>query len=163
MKSGADTGIKAALSGAVKVGAEKGLIRLIPKGTPVAAITTAVHIGVENVKIASKVASGELTPLQGMDRAAQTTISAVAGIAASAKGATVGAAIGTALGPVGTVVGGLVGGIVGYAAGSAVGDAAYKGVKKLASHAAKAVKSTVSAVKAVGSRIFGKAKALLGV
>ncbi len=52
---------------------------------------------------------------------------------------------------------------MGYAAGSAVGDAAYKGVKKLASHAAKAVKSTVLAVKEVGSRTFGKAKALFGV
>lgn len=58
--SGADFGIKAA-AGALKVGVEKGIVKVIPKGTPAGIIANIAYVGIENAKIACKVATGELT------------------------------------------------------------------------------------------------------
>ena len=124
--SGADFGVKAAVSGAVKVGVEKGFIKMIPKGTPAATIANIVHVGVENVKVIGRMAKGELSAEEGFDRMEQVTVSAVAGIATSAKGMAIGAEIGTVFGPIGMAVGGFVGGTVGYMAGSSVGESVVK-------------------------------------
>lgn len=131
LKSGADFGVKAALSGALKVGAEKGLVTVIPKGTPAGIIANIVHVGIENAKILGKVVNGEYTLKEGKEQMEQVTVSTVAGISASAKGAAIGAAIGTVLGPVGTAVGGFVGSTVGYMAGSAFGTAVVKAGQKV--------------------------------
>lgn len=141
--SGADFGVKAAAAGALKVGVEKGVIGAIPKGTPAATIANIVHVGIENVKIVGKMATGELTLKEGLEKMEQTTVSTVAGIAASTKGAAIGATVGSVLGPVGSAVGGFVGGTVGYMAGSKVGETVVKGVQKLREKARK-VMATVS-------------------
>lgn len=130
-KSGADFGIKAAAAGALKAGAEKGIVTIIPKGTPAATIANVVHVAVEDIKVLGKVVTGELTFAEGIDQLEQTTVSTVAGIAASAKGAAIGASVGSVLGPIGTAVGGFVGGAIGYMAGSKVGEVATKGVQKI--------------------------------
>ncbi|MBQ8786957.1 MAG: hypothetical protein IJZ61_04910 [Oscillospiraceae bacterium] len=151
--SGADFGVKAATAGALKVGAEKGVIRFIPKGTPAATIANIAFVAIENVKILGKVATGKLTIKEGLEKMGQTTVSVTAGLAASAKGAAVGAAVGTVFGPVGTAVGGFVGGAVGYMAGSKVGEAVYNGAKKVAGKVVEAVKSVASNVKATASKV----------
>ena len=58
--SGADFGIKVATAGAIKVGVEKGVISVIPKGTPAGTIASIAHVGIENVKIIGKMATGNL-------------------------------------------------------------------------------------------------------
>lgn len=141
LTSGADFGIKAALAGALKVGAEKEIIKAIPKGTPAATIANTVHISIENVKIVRKMATGELTVKEGFEKMEQTTVATVAGIAASAKGYTIGAAIGTVCGPAGVAVGGFVGGTIGYMAGSKVGETVVKGVQTICKKAKEVVKS----------------------
>ncbi|MCC5911429.1 MAG: hypothetical protein JJT76_13420 [Clostridiaceae bacterium] len=145
--SGADFGVKAAAAGAVKVGAEKGFISSIPKGTPAGTITSIAHVAIENVKVIGKMASGELTLTEGIDKMEQVTVSTVAGISTSAKGAAIGAKIGTVLGPVGTAVGGFVGGTVGYMAGSKVGEKVVKGVQKVREITKKVAKSIGNTVK----------------
>lgn len=129
--SGADFGIKAAAAGALKVGAEKGIIHMIPKGTPAGTIANIAHVAVENVKVMGKMATGELTFKEGMEKMEQTTVATVAGIAASTKGAAIGATIGTVFGPVGTAVGGFIGGTIGYMAGSKIGETVTRGVQKI--------------------------------
>lgn len=129
--SGADLGIKAAVAGALKVGVEKGIVKVIPKGTPAGVIADIAYIGVENTKIAYKVANGEITLEEGIDEIEQTTISTVVGIAAGAKGAAIGASMGMVLGPVGAAVGGFIGGTVGCIAGTEVTRVAVKGVQKI--------------------------------
>lgn len=144
--SGVDFGIKAATAGALKVGTEKGIISVIPKGTPAGTIANIAYVGIENVKVIGKIATGELTLKEGFDKMEQVTVSTVAGIAASAKGAAIGATIGTVFGPVGTVVGGFIGGTVGYMAGSKVGEIVVKGVQKVrevAKSVTKAIGNTV--------------------
>jgi hypothetical protein len=131
LKTGADFGVKAAAAGALKVGAERGIISCIPKGTPAGIIANVVFVAVENVKIVGKMIDGELTPEEGLEKMEETTVSTVAGIAAGAKGAAVGAAIGSVFGPPGAAVGALVGGTVGYMAGSKIGETVVKVAQKV--------------------------------
>jgi hypothetical protein len=141
LTSGADLGVKTAAAGALKVCVEKDMIAALPKGTPASTITDIAHVAVENVKIIKKVATRKLTVREGLEKMEQTTVAAVSGIAASAKGTAIGAAIGTVLGPIGTVVGGFIGGTVGYMAGSKVGETVVKGAQRLCEKAKEAVKS----------------------
>lgn len=144
--SGADFGVKAAAAGALKVGVEKGIISAIPKGTPAGTIANITHIAIENVKIVSKMAKGDLTAREGFEKMEQTTVATVVGIAASIKGSEIGAAVCSVLGPVGTVVGGFIGGSVGYMAGSKLGETVVKGMQKIREKAKDVVKSVVRTV-----------------
>ena len=45
------TGIKTVTAGALKVAVEKGIITIIPKGTPAGVIANLACISIENVKI----------------------------------------------------------------------------------------------------------------
>lgn len=153
VETGADFGIKAAAAGALKVGVEKNVITFIPKGTPISTLANIAHVAVENVKVLGKVASGELTLKEGLDKMQEVTVSTVAGIAASTKGAAIGAAVGTVFGPVGTVVGGVVGGTIGYIAGSKVGEVVVKTAQKVRDAAVDVVKTTAKAAAKVGKAV----------
>lgn len=144
--SGADFGIKTATAGALKVASEKGILKVIPKGTKGSTFANIAFVAIENVKVLGKVATGELTAKEGIDAMQQTTGACVAGLAASAKGTAIGATIGSVLGPVGTAVGGFIGGTIGYMAGSKVGQAVVKGVQKVRDKAVEVVKSIGSTI-----------------
>lgn len=131
LRSGADFGIKAAAAGAVKVGVEKGIITVIPKGTPAGTIANIVYVAVEDVKVIGKMVTGEYPLKEGLDKLEQTTVAVAGGLVAMGKGAEVGAAIGAVLGPVGAAVGGFIGGTVGYMAGSKAGEAVVKAHQKI--------------------------------
>lgn len=157
--SGADFGVKTATAGALKAASEKGILKVIPKGTKGSTFANIAFVAIENVKVLGKVATGELTAKEGLDAMEQTTASCVAGIAASTKGAAIGATIGSVLGPVGTAVGGFIGGTIGYMAGSKVAQTVVKGVQKVRDKAVEVVKSVGSAVvggiKSVGRAFAG--------
>lgn len=140
--SGTDFGIKAATAGALKVGVEKGIVKVIPKGTPTGTIANIAYVGIENAKIVCKVATGELTVQEGMNQMEQTTVSTVAGLVAGAKGTAIGAQLGMVFGPVGVAIGGFLGGTVGYIAGSEVAKTVVKGVQKVREKAITIVKDT---------------------
>lgn len=144
--SGADFGVKTATAGALKTASEKGILKVIPKGTKGSTFANIAFVAIEDVKVLGKVATGELTAKEGIDAMQQTTGACVAGLAASAKGTAIGASIGSVLGPVGTVAGGFIGGTIGYMAGSKVGQTVVKGVQKVRDKAVEVVKSIGSAV-----------------
>jgi ribosomal protein S8 len=150
IRTGTDAGIKAAATGAVKVGVEKGIVSVIPKGTPVGVIANVVCVGIENVKILSKVATGDLTMTQALDRMGRTTTSMVYGIGWGATSSLIGAAALAWIPIVGPVIGGFVGGMVGYMAGSKFGEAVYNTGKKIVSTAKKAVSRVWEGVKSAG-------------
>lgn len=156
--SGADFGVKTALAGGLKVAAEKEILSVISKGTPAETLTNIAFVAVENAKILGKVATGELTLKEGVDKIEQTTIACVAGIATAVEGAALGASIGTVLGPIGAAVGGFVGGAVGHIAGSKIGQAVVKGCQKIRDTAKSVIKSAAAAVgDAIGSIVSGVA------
>lgn len=165
--TGADFGVKTATAGALKVAAEKEVIKVLPKGPGSTNILTNVaFVAVENVKVLGKVATGEVTVKEGIDKMQQTTASCVAGIAASKTGKAIGKAIGTVFGPVGRVVGGFVGGAVGYVAGSKVGETVVKGAQKVRDTIKEKVDtfigSAVDTVKDTVSGIFSGVASLFG-
>ena len=157
LKTGADFGVKAAAAGALKVAAEKEIINIIPKGTPASAFSNIAFVAVEDVKVARKVASGELSVLEGIEQIEETTVSAVAGIAAMEKGAEIGASIGAVLGAPGAIVGGVIGGTVGYMAGSTFGQTVIQGVKKTKDKAVECCKQVFNNVKKTATKVFDKA------
>ncbi len=146
VKSAGSTGIAVAVTGGITVAVKSGWLGNVLKATPAGRIANAVCVGIENVKVLTKLARGEITSMEALDQAADTTICTIASIAAGTKGAVVGAGLGTVLGPVGTVIGGVVGGVVGGLAGSTVAKALYEGGKKV-------IKTAVDTVKSIGSSI----------
>lgn len=152
LKTGADTEIKAAAAGALKVGVEKGLVPMLSKTSPVTAIAC---VAIENIKTLGRFAKGELSATQTLDYMGRSSVAMVAGMGCAAEGAAIGAAALAIIPVIGPVIGGFIGGVVGYIAGSQVGQAVYKGAKKIA-------KTAVSAVKAVGGAICRGAKAVGG-
>lgn len=159
IKGGADSGVKAAVAGALKVCTEKGIIRIFPKGTPAGIFANIAFVAIENIKVIGQVISKKLSPVEGLEKMAETNCSCVAGMVCAAKGTAIGAAAGAVLGPVGSTIGGFVGGCVGYMAGSTVGKAVVSGVKAVGNAAIKAVKKVgqklKSAGKAIKSFLFG--------
>lgn len=153
LKSGADFGIKAAAAGALKVGVEKGIVTVIPKGTPAGTIANIVHVAVEDVKVIGKMATGEYTFKEGMDKLEQTTVATAGGLIAMGKGAAVGASIGAFAGPVGAAVGGFIGGTIGYMAGSKVGETVVKVHQKIRDKTIEVVKEVGSLVREAGRTV----------
>lgn len=156
--SGADFGVKAAVAGALKVGVEKEIIKVIPKGTPASTIANIAYVAIEDVKVLGKMATGELTMKEGIEKIEQTTVATAAGLMAMGVGEAIGAAIGTVFGPVGTAIGGFVGGTVGYMAGSKIGETVVKGAQKVRDGAVKVAKTVSSGVKRVASSVASGVK-----
>ncbi len=147
LSTGADFSIKGAVAGGLKVASERGILSVLPKGTPADVFTTVAFVAVEDVKVMGKVASGELSPLEGLEKIEQVTVSSVHGLTLVAKGAAMGASYLSCLGPVGAAVGGFVGGTIGYMAGSGVATAIVKAHQKVrrvvVEHVVKPIVNTV--------------------
>lgn len=156
LKTGADAGIKSATASALYIAAEKGIIKLIPKGTPMGVVANIACVGIENIKILAKVANGELTMTQAMEHMGRTTVSMVYSIGWGAAGMAIGATALSWIPIVGPVVGGLVGGIVGSMAGSKFGSAVFNGIKTVGKGICNACKSGWNKVKSLGSRVARK-------
>ena len=153
LRTGADTSVKAAAAGAIRVAAERGALGVLQ---PLAAAVPAANlacVAVENVKTLGKVATGDLTPGEAIDEMGGNTTAMYCGMSCAAKGAAIGASALGAIPVVGPIVGGVVGGVVGYAAGSKVGQTIYNTAKKVAKTAVKTVKKVVEGVKKVGEGI----------
>ncbi len=153
LKTGTDSGIKAAAAGALKVVSEKGVISIIPKGTPAGVIAQIACVGIENAKILAKVTSGEITLGEALDLMGRTSTAMVYGLGCGATGMTIGAVALSWIPIVGPVVGGIVGGTIGYMAGSKFGSAVYSGLKKVGSVIKSAAKKIWNGVKTVTSKI----------
>ena len=159
LKTGADVGLKAAIAGALKVAAEKEIISVIPKGTPASTIANVVYVAVEDVKVISKIASGELSFYEGAEELERTTVSVVAGLVAMASGTelgvmagktagtVIGKTVGIVLGPVGATIGGFIGGTVGFMAGSLIGESCVKGVQFIRKNISSLEKKAVNFMK----------------
>ena len=156
LKTGADFGVKAAAAGALKVATEKELINILPKGTPASTFANIAFVAVEDAKIVGKVASGELSVIEGVELVEETTVSAVTGIAAMAKGAEIGASIGALLGAPGVAIGGFIGGTVGYMAGSAIGQKVIRGAQKIRNKVVEGYMKVVDNVRKTTEKVFDK-------
>lgn len=158
--SGADFGVKAAAAGAIKVGVEKEIITAIPKGTHAGTIANIAFVAVENAKVIGKMATGELSLKEGVDKIEQTTVATTAGLLTMKEGAAIGAAAGTIFGAPGIAIGGFIGGTIGYMAGSKIGETVVKGAQKLRDGAVKVAKTIGSGIKSTMDTAVNGAKML---
>lgn len=165
IKTGADTSVKVVAAGTLEVAVRKGIIRLIPKGTAAGVIANIACVGIENLKILAKVASGKLSVTKGIDRMGRTTVAMAGGLAGAAKGLAVGKAAGAVLaacipviGPPLGVAAGLVGGMVGYFGGSKLGDAVYSAGKSVAKIVKSVAKTAWEGLKKVGKGLVSVAR-----
>ena len=114
-----------------------------------------------------KMATGELSLKEGVEKIEQTTVATVAGLCTMEEGTAIGAAVLSCFGPIGTAVGGFIGGTVGYIDGSKVGEIIVKGAQKLRNVAVKTVKTitsgAVSVVKSVASGVACIAKGFASI
>lgn len=153
LKTGTDAGIKAAIAGALKVGVERGMIGIIPKGTSMGVVANIACVAIENIKILSKVATGEITMSQALEQMGRTSVSMVYGIGWGAAGMGIGAWAFSWIPIVGPIVGGLVGGMIGYMAGSRFGEFIYTGLKTVGKGVASVCKSVWIEIKSAGNKI----------
>ncbi|MGN9162990.1 hypothetical protein [Clostridium sulfidigenes] len=156
IKTGADTSVKVVTAGTLQVAIRKGIISFIPKATPAGVIAYIACVGIENVKILAKIASGELSMTKGLDQMGRVTTSMVGGLWGMAKGAALGAKLTGWIPVVGAplaVVTGFIGGMVGYFGGSKIGDTIYNAGKKVASAARSVAKAAVNGLKSAGRAI----------
>lgn len=157
LETGADAGVKAAAAGALKVAAENGVLKIIPPGTAPGVYANIACVSIENIKILSKVPTGELTMLEALDRMGCHSAAMINGLSWGAKGAVFLGGIPI----VGPLLGGLVGGTIGYMAGSKVGQTVYEGAKKVVNTAKKVEKTTCEKIKNTGKRIANAGKRFL--
>lgn len=161
IKTGTDTSIKTVTAGTLQVAVRKGIIEMIPKETPAGVIANIACVGVENVKILAKIASGELSITKGLDHMGRTTTSMVGGLWGMAKGAAIGAELTgwiPVVGSVCAVVTGFVGGMIGYFGGSKVGDTVYATGKKVASAAKTVAKAAWNGIKSAANTAVNMVK-----
>lgn len=162
LRTGADTGIKEAVTGALKVGTEKGIITIIPKGTGITTLSTIACVGIENTKILIKVSKGELDLTQGMDYMGRNTVAMALGLSFSSSLWVGGAAVFSWIPFVGPVLGGIAGGLVGYMAGSEIGNAVYSGIKKIGGAVKSAAQTAWHGIKSAGSKVYSGVKRTVG-
>lgn len=153
LETGADAGLKTAITGALHVGVQRDIIRIIPKGTPIGVIANIVCVGIENIKILSKVAKGEITMSEALEQMGRTSTAMVFGLGWGAAGARIGAVALSWIPIVGPLLGGFIGGTIGYMAGSKVGETIYKGVKIVRKAVKNVYSSTWNAIKSSGNKI----------
>lgn len=149
LKTGADAGAKTATAGALKVAAEKGMLRMIPKGIPGFQVATIACLAVENAKIAYKYITGEISGLKAVDMVGRVSCATIGGSLGALNGSLIAAAM--IANPVGAVVAGTLGLIVGSLAGSKIGECVYEGAKAIG-------KAAVSTVKSVGRAVYSGVK-----
>lgn len=77
IKTGADTSIKTVTAGTLQVAIRKGIIKFISKATPAGVIANIACVGIENVKVLAKIASGELSVTKGIDQMGRVTTSSM--------------------------------------------------------------------------------------
>ena len=153
LKSGTDAGIKSAATGALKVLTEKGVLKLIPKGTPIGVMANIACVSIENIKVLAKVATGELTMTQAVDQMGRVSTAMIYSIAWGTAGMGIGAAALSWIPIVGPIVGGLLGGLIGGIAGSKFGSAIYSGIKSISKGVINLCKSAYKKIKSAGKSL----------
>lgn len=155
--TGADKGLKAAVSGAMEIADSRGIL---PDTNDTESRSLIACMAFENAKTFSRIAKGEIGLVDGLKEIKDTSVATLATIvktkvanAGKKIGQKIGATVGTVFGPVGTAVGHFVGGAVGKMAGTAVGTKIVEAVKKVSSTARTVVSKVSSAVKSIGNTI----------
>ena len=131
MNTGANTGLRTAVAGALKVGAERGIFPILTRTTPAMTLTALSCLGIENSKIIYKYARGEMNGWEALDNAGRISTSTIYALGFGVKGAALGAATFAVIPLAGPFIGGIIGGVVGNILGDKLGKFSYERAKSL--------------------------------
>ncbi len=155
-----DKNFKKAIAVATDIAKDRDLLPPSMKDKSPEEIAIIVDKGVTSVKVAYKLAKGELNPIDAVEYTINrntvilnstivTTTTKYGGLI----GGKIGGFIGSVFGINGTIVGVQIGTIVGKSAGQKVGEFISKGVKKVASVAKSVANKTWKGIKSVASKL----------
>lgn len=131
LKTGATDGLRLALTGALKAGAEKRIIPILTRTTPMIALTAAALIAIESIKLMIQYARGEIKCLEAFNQVSKVSTAALCAVSFGIKGAVIGTAAFAAVPLAGSFVGGFVGELVGNAFGYSIGLSLHSKIKTL--------------------------------
>lgn len=156
--TGATTGLKVAVSGAMEIADARGVLPEFESDTESRSLIACTAI--ENIKTLGRVVKGEIGFVEGLKEIQDTSVATLATIVktkaatiGSKIGSKIGTTVGAVFGPVGTAVGHFVGGAVGKMAGTAVGSKIVETAKKIGSAAKSVVSRAINTVRSVGNAI----------
>ena len=131
LKTGATDGLRLALTGALKAGAERRLLPILTRTTPMIALTAAALIAIESSKSIVQYARGEIKCTEAINQVSKVSTAALCAVSFGIKGAVLGATAFAAVPIAGPFVGGFVGELIGNAVGYSAGQTLHSKMKML--------------------------------
>ena len=129
LKTGTTDGLRVLVTGALKVGAERRILPLLTRATPMIALTAVALIAVESSKTMIQYVNGEIKCLEALNQVSKVSTSAICAVAFGVQGALVGAAAFAAVPIAAPTVGAFMGELVGTMAGYEVGRVSHANLK----------------------------------
>lgn len=131
LKTGATDGLRLALTGALKAGAERRLIPILTRTTPMIALTAMALIAIESSKSMFQYARGEIKCLEMFNQVSKVSTAALCAVSFGVKGALIGATAFAAVPLTGSFIGGFIGELLGNAFGYSIGLSLHSKLKNL--------------------------------
>ena len=131
VKTGTTDSLRVLVTGALKVGAERRILPLLTRTTPMIALTAVALIAVESSKTMIQYVNGEIKCLEALNQVSKVSTSAICAVAFGIQGALIGAATFAAVPIVAPAVGAFMGELIGTMAGYEVGRISHENLKTL--------------------------------
>ena len=121
IKVGATDGIKMALTAALKVGAEKRILPILTRTTPMLALTAVSLIAVESTKLMLRYSRGEIKCFEAFNQVSKISTSVLCAVSCGIKGAVIGTMAFASIPVAGPFIGAFIGEPVGNSIGYSLG------------------------------------------
>lgn len=121
VKAGMNDSLRVIVTGALKVGAERRLLPLLTRATPMITLTAVALIAIESSKTMIQYMNGEIKCLEALNQVSKISTSAICSVTLGIEGAIIGTATFAALPIASPLVGAFMGELVGTMAGYEVG------------------------------------------
>ena len=131
IKTGTIDGLRVLVTGALKVGAERRILPLLTRATPMLALTAVALIAIESSMTFIRYMNGEIKCLEALNQVSKVSTSAICSVAFGVQGALLGASAFAAIPIAAPVVGAFMGELVGTIAGYEIGRISHANLKIL--------------------------------
>ena len=129
VKTGTTDSLRVLVTGALKVGAERRILPLITRATPMIALTAVALIAVECSKTLIQYMNGEIKCLEALNQVSKVSTSAICAVGFGIQGAIIGMTAFAAVPIAAPAVGAFMGEFIGTMAGYEVGRMFYENLK----------------------------------
>ena len=131
IKTGTTDSLRVIVTGALKVGAERRILPLLTRATPMLTLTAIALIAVESSKTILQYVNGEIKCLEALNQVSKVSTSAICSVIFGIQGALFGAAAVAAVPIASPLVGAFMGELIGTMTGYEIGRISYANLKAL--------------------------------